>query len=494
MRTIVSRVRWGMLFGMLAHAGCNLALDFEQCDADSDCEAFGENMACASDGLCMPITDESGGNPEDCLEMVCDHAINVGNVSAQNGPNANLGIGMVAGIRAAFAEANLEGGVMGRQLNLIVRDDGYEPSNTGPAMEDLIRGGPNRRVLAIVGNVGTPTSAVAVPLAKEHDVVFHGAFTGAGLLREDPPAKVTFNYRASYAQETAAIVRHVQEDRDLATRVPPQNIAVFAQGDVALAGDIDALDSFGAAGFSGVAEALSGRLSQEDIPLASYERNTANVDVAARYFINWLASEAVVEREGVARVAIIMVPTADPAANLVIALKDAVAAARNDSDPVNVPLTVEQRAKLARADLFLASVSFVGSDKLRENLLGQSASYCPGVAVSQVVPLPTGSSSGALAYQQALSNFNDIAGTSHPPGFVSFEGYLAGKLFVEGLRNAETLDTDGLVVGLESLSRVEFGIGTTLSFSINDHQASDRVFGTQLNAACDFETLEFGEG
>jgi hypothetical protein len=347
-------------------------------------------------------------------------------------------------------------------------------------------------VLAILGNVGTPTATVAVPIAKDADVVFHGAFTGAGVLREDPPARVVFNYRASYVQETSAIVRYVREDLDIASRVPPQNIAVLAQGDVAAADDASAFDGYGTAGFSGVASALSGLVAEDDIPKASYERNTANIDIARTEFVGWLAGpDAVADADGTVRAAIVMVPTADPAANLVVAMRDAITAAKNDQDPESIPLTPEQRAKLANVDLFIASVSFVGSDKLRQNLMGQGPQYCDKVAVSQVVPLPLGSSTGALRYQAALAAYDEANNEVNEPGFVSFEGYLAGRLFADGLAHASTFDTDGLVAGLESLTGLEYGIGTSLSFRVDDHQASDRVFGTQLDASCEFQTLEF---
>jgi hypothetical protein len=41
-------------------------------------------------------------------------------------------------------------------------------------------------------------------------MLFFGAFTGAGLLRNDPPDRYVFNYRASYAEETAAVVNYAR--------------------------------------------------------------------------------------------------------------------------------------------------------------------------------------------------------------------------------------------------------------------------------------------
>src|SRR5207248_3035887 len=85
-------------------------------------------------------------------------------------------------------------------LPLIAVDDGYEPSRTVEAMKQLVE---KDHVAGVIGNVGTPTAAVAAPYAVDHKVLFFGPFTGAPLLRKDPPDRYVFNYRASYAEETA---------------------------------------------------------------------------------------------------------------------------------------------------------------------------------------------------------------------------------------------------------------------------------------------------
>jgi ABC-type branched-subunit amino acid transport system substrate-binding protein len=145
---------------------------------------------------------------------------------------------MKLGIDAAFNVANTKGGVNGRQLRLVAADDGYEPTRTAETMKQLYE---QDRVFGVVGNVGTPTAVVALPYALDHRMLFYGAFTGASLLRSDPPDRYVFNYRASYAEETDAVVRYLVKVR----RLKPEQIAVFAQQ-----------DSYGDAGFAGVAKAI----------------------------------------------------------------------------------------------------------------------------------------------------------------------------------------------------------------------------------------------
>src|SRR3954449_4749621 len=59
---------------------------------------------------------------------VFDDRIVFGQSAAFEGPAAALGVGMREGILAAFHEANAGGGLHGRRLELVSRDDGYEPS------------------------------------------------------------------------------------------------------------------------------------------------------------------------------------------------------------------------------------------------------------------------------------------------------------------------------------------------------------------------------
>ena len=110
--------------------------------------------------------------------------LKVGLSGALTGPAAALGLGMKSGIEAYFARVNAAGGVHGRTLKLIALDDGYEPARAGSNMHKLID---EEKVFAVLGNPGTPTAAVSVPIANAKHIPFFGAFTGAGLLRKTPP-------------------------------------------------------------------------------------------------------------------------------------------------------------------------------------------------------------------------------------------------------------------------------------------------------------------
>jgi ABC-type branched-subunit amino acid transport system substrate-binding protein len=123
--------------------------------------------------------------------------------TALTGPAANLGDNMKAGVLAGFHRANTHGGIHGRPLRLIALDDGYEPSRTTPNIRKLIE---QDQVLGIIGNVGTPTAIAALPIINEYRRLFFAPFTGAGILRKNPPDHFVINYRASFGEVTASMI------------------------------------------------------------------------------------------------------------------------------------------------------------------------------------------------------------------------------------------------------------------------------------------------
>jgi branched-chain amino acid transport system substrate-binding protein len=125
---------------------------------------------------------------------VSPHAILFGQAAALEGPSSALGQGMRQGILAAFAEINAGGGVHGRKLQLVSRDDGYDPDRSVAQTKRLIE---DDKVFALIGAVGTPTAIATVPVSRASSVPFIGPFTGAEFLRA-PELDNVVNIRASY--------------------------------------------------------------------------------------------------------------------------------------------------------------------------------------------------------------------------------------------------------------------------------------------------------
>jgi branched-chain amino acid transport system substrate-binding protein len=370
------------------------------------------------------------------IHGVSDNEIRFGIVAPFSGASRELGRQMKLGIDTAFNRANETGGINGRMLRLIAADDGYEPSRTLDAMKQLYD---KDQVFGYIGNVGTPTAAVAIPYALEHRALFFGAFTGSGLLRNDPPDRYVFNYRASYAEETSAVVNYLVKIR----RLQPKQIAVFAQQ-----------DAYGDAGFNGVAKAFR-TLGVNDgtIVRLNYKRNTVDVDEAV----------AQLKAQKPAIRAVVMVATYRAAAKFIEKTRD------------------------TYPGMVYTNVSFVGSTELAEelNLLGPR--FASGVIVTQVVPAVGGYSSAVLEYKNALAKYFP----GEAPDYVSLEGYIAAKMLIQGLKQTGgSLDTEHLIDNLEAMRNIDLGLGTALGFGRSEHQASHKIWGTALDDSGKFTSID----
>ena len=345
---------------------------------------------------------------------VSDSRILFGQSAAFSGPAQELGANMRLGIEAAFSEINDAGGVHGRMLELVTLDDAYEPE---AAVTNTLRLIEEEKVFALIGEVGTPTSRSATPVAAAAGVPFIAPFTGAEFLRDESWENI-INLRASYYQETEEMVARLTQDLGI-TR-----IGVLYQD-----------DSYGRAGYRGVRLALD-RRDMTPVSIGLYPRNTTAVK-AALLDLKQGAPEAV-----------IMIGAYEPVATLV------------------------SWARHTGVDPIFLTVSFVGSNALARELGPDGA----GVYVTQVVPFPNDISLPIVReYKSALSAHDPNA----VPGFVSFEGYLAGRLAIEGLKRCgREVDRACFLDILNSADYIDID-GFMLLYG-DDNQGSDEVFLTVI--------------
>ena len=347
----------------------------------------------------------------------------LGMPTALSGPAADLGTNMRTGVLAALDEANRAGGVGGRHLRLVALDDAYEPAKTIPNMRALVN---DPEVLAIVGNVGTPPAVAAIPIAVDAKVPFYGAFTGAGVLRKSPPDHYVINYRASYAEETSAMIDALIDQGGLA----PGEIAFFTQR-----------DAYGDAGFAGGIAALKrhGLKDEHQVPHVRYERNTSAVEKAVADLL--------------------LLPT-PPRAVIMVGAYEACAAF----------------IKLARQnelDALLLNVSFVGSEPLAKAAGAQGER----TIITQTVPHYEADLPIAREYRAALSQLDPKL----KPTFGSMEGYVSTRLLLCALRKEGTdLSREGIVRALEQVGKLDLGLGAPLELSATEHQASHSVWPTVI--------------
>jgi len=347
---------------------------------------------------------------------VTDKKILLGQSAAFTGPAAELGIQLNSGAKLYFDQVNATGGVYGRKIEIIKKDDKYEADLAATNTKALIE---NDGVFALFGYVGTATSNAALPIFTQAKVPFFAPYTGAQSLRE-PFNKQIFNIRASYNDETEYLI-------DRLVNLGTKNIAVFYQN-----------DAYGKAGLAGVELAMKKRNLRVS-EVATVERNS--LDVAAA------VSKLLPKRPD----AIIQISTYAASSAL-----------------------VKEMRKASYTGMFY-NVSFVGSQALADALDKDGV----GVVISQVVPFPWSPSIPVVGeYTKTLEK----AGIKNL-NFSSLEGYVAAKVFVEGLKRAGPgLTREKLVSSLESINRSSYDVGGfDVSFSPSNHNGSKYVDMTVIS-------------
>ena len=269
-------------------------------------------------------------------------------------------------------------------------------------------------VFALFGYVGTPTSNAALPIFTKAKVPFFAPFTGAQSLRE-PFYREVFNIRSSYFDETEHLVRGLVQNG-------MKNIAVFYQN-----------DAYGQTGLAGVERALK-HFNLPIVATATVERNSNDVKSAVNKILPFKPD------------AIIQISAYSSSAAFVQAMR-----------------------RSSYLGLFY-NVSFVGSQALAEALGGEGA----GTIISQVVPFPWSQATPIVSeYNKAMKK----AGHEKDINFSSLEGYIAAKVFTEGLRRAgRDLTRPKLIHALETIDGSDYDVGGfSVNFSPTNHNGSKFV-------------------
>lgn len=262
---------------------------------------------------------------------ITDNSITLGMTSPFSGTNGAYGEDMRQVIQTYFDQVNKTGGVNGRKINLVALDDGYETDRAVANTKTLIQ---EKNVFALLASYGSsPTTEAMNKVFGPAQVPLVGTISGAGSLREplsqNANGRYMFNVRASYADETEAIVNQL-------VSLGLKNIAVFYQN-----------DGFGKSGLEGVTNALKKHNLAPSVA-ATVERNS--VDVAAA--VDTIAKSR--------PQAVIMVTLYKPTSAFVKAMK-----------------------KANQSPMFM-TLSPVGT----EQLVAELGADARGIGISQVMPYP----------------------------------------------------------------------------------------------------------
>lgn len=345
--------------------------------------------------------------------------ITIGMSNALSGPTAALGTELRQGVQVYVEKLNREGGIHGRPLKLVSYDDGYEPRATISNTRQLLE---QDNAFLLFGYVGTPTSRVAMPIAAHLGVPFITPFTGAGFLRK-PVVPVVFNVRASYADETEAMVAYLTEKLHL-TR-----IGLFIQD-----------DAYGSAGRNGVRKALEKRHLQV-VAVGKYTRNTSDIQPALD------------KLHAANPQAVIMVGAYTPSALFI------------------------KRARQSGFNPVFMNISFVGTQKLNE-ALGAGGE---GVYITQVMPSPRDTSNPLIRTYLADAASSSVAGIN-TASYGTLEGYVNARVLAHLLNaTGPALSRASLISTSENLGSFTID-GLQLGFSPTNHQGSSQVYLTRIQS------------
>lgn len=346
--------------------------------------------------------------------------LTLGMSSDFSGGNAAMSVDFAAGMTAAFKR--YESAYPSANINVISVDDGYEPSRTIYNIHNLIE---QKKVVALIGNVGTPTATTTVPIIREKKVLFFAPISGSSLLRPTTTDHYIIHYRASYYQEIEALMKALLTH----TSLTGEDIAVFGQQ-----------DSFGDGGRQHVKDLIH----QYHIPNATavlqmdYPRNSLAVEYAV--------ADLLVQH---------------PTPKVIFMIGSSVASAK-----------FIRMVRQYGLDPLFVGISFMGDRRLASHLKNIKAR----ILISQVVPSLDSALPITKEFHTDMQHFSP--GGSLTP--LSLEGYIAARILTKALIPGYHMNQEMLIDSLESLGSFDLGLGVPLKLTPTEHQASQSVWLTQL--------------
>jgi branched-chain amino acid transport system substrate-binding protein len=352
-------------------------------------------------------------------------AIIIGVSNVQTGPSRGLGQDLVRGSRSYFDLVNNDGGVFGRQLTIVLKDDEYEPDPAVKNTNELIG---QDKAFFLFDYVGTPTLTRTLPLLRYYqseNIVNVAPFTGADPQRLPPYSQFVFNIRASYREETRGLVRYFHSKGFT-------KLGIFAQA-----------DAYGKSGELGVVDALAD-FNLKVVRVVTYTRNQPFED-------DMNAQVKLLREAGVD--AVVAVGVYGPAAAFI---RDA-------------------RKSGWRAPI--ANLSFVNASEMLQKLRVASKESGIDLTVdlinSQVVPSPDDSRLPMVAAFRAHTASEECT-------FIGLEGWLNAVVVTEALRRAGPNPSRiSFIHAMESLHDWDPGLGTAIEFSPTNHQGLHQVWLTR---------------
>ena len=217
----------------------------------------GDNGATTSPTTAAFAVDASKCPTEATTAVADGQPLKIGTTLPLSGAAAAIGSAFSAGEQAYIGKVNAAGGVAGHQIQLVTKDDGYDPTKTVPAFTALVE---QEKVLATVGQIGTANVAGTQPLAER--TCTPQLWIGTGGPQFGDPVKhpwTTLGF-ASYAVEGSAWATYI------AAKKPAAKVAYIA------------LDNDSGEAYANAFKAAADKLGLKIVAAEKHPTTATNVD------------------------------------------------------------------------------------------------------------------------------------------------------------------------------------------------------------------------
>ncbi|MGJ7530551.1 ABC transporter substrate-binding protein [Variovorax sp. GB1P17] len=187
-----------------------------------------------------------------------DKEVRIGQTAPMSGPIAFVGITISKIGQGYWKEVNERGGINGRKVTMLTRDDGYSPPKAIEATRKLVE---EDMVLADFGSVGTPTNVAKLRYLNSKKVPHLLVLSGSTRFQDANAAPWTVGLFPSYVLEGTVYARHVLQTK------PNAKIAVLYQN-----------DDVGKDYLEGLRRGLGARAATMMVKVASYEPTDPSID------------------------------------------------------------------------------------------------------------------------------------------------------------------------------------------------------------------------
>ncbi len=346
---------------------------------------------------------------------VTEDEILIGTWGPLTGPAALWGA-VPRGTKAYFDMINAEGGIHGRKLKLLVRDDAYQPARTKSAVMEMVE---KKGIFAMVGGTGTGPGMAVRDYLDDKKVPWIGPTSGSSNWCR-PQSRYRFALYPTYNREAKALVRYLLAETD------KKDVAFLYQN-----------DDYGKEGLEGA----RGELRKHGKSLVA----EVSVEVTDRDLDSH----------------VLKLKQAEPDAVILWVM------------PNHAATALRTAAKLDFRPQW-AAASTLSDVPLMHKI---SKGLWEGVIFCSFAELPDSEHPLVRKYHDAYEKFGLEANPQEDWGTFFIAGFFFAEPLVEGLKRVgRDLDREKLVQALETLDRWRGGIGGEITFGPDERQGLKSVF------------------